>query len=177
VWVGKLIFLLVIFEWLLFHCTSRTISRAWGSSPYILNHSTWNTYDENINKCSVISSRSVMGRSTLNLDGRNVFGASHTDHRCGRYRANTFVQSFYPTHKSSQYRVTFPLGPRAQRGVNENMTVLSDSAVKDLWRIEHFQGLGEWVKWWWPQHSTVSFMYSLWPQWTSTHHRTMKDEW
>jgi hypothetical protein len=47
-------------------------------------------------------------------------------------RANTFVQSFYPTHKSSQYRATFPLGPRAQRGVNENMTVLSDSAVKDL---------------------------------------------
>jgi hypothetical protein len=82
------------------------------------------------------------------LDGRNVNVSEHhilitaVDGR----RANTFVQSFYPTHKSSQYRVTFPLGPRAQRGVNENMTVLSDSAVKDLWRIEHFQGLGEWVK-------------------------------
>jgi len=31
--VGKLIFLLVIFSLLLFICTSKMISRAWGSDP------------------------------------------------------------------------------------------------------------------------------------------------
>jgi hypothetical protein len=34
-WDGKLIFLLVIFSLLLFICTSKIISRAWGSAPII----------------------------------------------------------------------------------------------------------------------------------------------
>jgi hypothetical protein len=32
---------------------------------YILNHSKWSTYDENINKCLVIGRQSMVGQSTL----------------------------------------------------------------------------------------------------------------
>jgi len=32
-WVGKFIFLLAIFSLFLFICTSKMISRAWGSTP------------------------------------------------------------------------------------------------------------------------------------------------
>ncbi len=51
---------------LLFLCTSKMISRAWGNTPKTFwNHSKWSTYDEDINKCSVVGRRSVMSQSTL----------------------------------------------------------------------------------------------------------------
>jgi hypothetical protein len=72
-WVGKLFFFKTIFSLLFFLCNSKNdfynLRKLCNS---ILNHSKWIIDDEDLKKCSVIGSWSVMSSFTLKipLDGR-----------------------------------------------------------------------------------------------------------
>jgi hypothetical protein len=81
----SLFFFFLFFHYSFFLCTSKMISRAWGSAPIaFLITQNWSTYDEGINKCSIIDRWSVMSRFTLPTQKKRCGGwvAEDQDKKC-----------------------------------------------------------------------------------------------